>query len=109
MKAGIKRRLIGASVLAVVALAAPSAAFAQDNEPLGDLPLNPEWLSNTLKRATDIGKVTNNLAPDAIAQRDAATKAYEDALKAGKNPSPFSKPEYTLMWSAKQNVADVNA
>ncbi|MEA2168886.1 MAG: hypothetical protein QOF76_2186, partial [Solirubrobacteraceae bacterium] len=103
-----RRRGAGAVIMTVMALGAPSA-FAQDNQPLGDLPLNPEWLSNTLTRASKVGEVENNLASDAIAQRDAATKAYQDALKAGKNPSPFSKPEYTVMWSAKQNVADVNA
>jgi hypothetical protein len=105
----MRRRLIWASVLAVMALGAPAAALAQDNEPLGDLPLNPEWLSNTLERAAAVGEVKNNTVDGAIERRDAAAKAYKDALAAGENPSPFSKPEYTVMWSAKQNVADVNA
>src|SRR4051812_24284462 len=104
VKAGTswRRRLIGASVLAVLGLGAPAAA--QDNEPLGDLPLNPEWLSNTLERASKVGQVENNTIAGALARRDAAAAAYTAALKAGKHPSPLSKPEYTVMWSGKQNA-----
>ena len=41
----------------------------------------------------------------AIERRDAAVAAYKPA----KNPSPLAKPEYTVVWSAKQNAADVHA
>jgi hypothetical protein len=79
----------------------------------GDLPLNPEWLANTLKRASKTGEVENNTIPGAIASRDKAVKAWHKALKkakkTGKQPDPYAKPEYSVVWSAKQNVADVNA
>src|SRR4051812_20346171 len=92
-----RRRFIGASVLAVMGLGAPAAA--QDNEPLGDLPLNPEWLSNTLTRATAVGQVTNNPIDGAIERRDAAAAAYKQAVDSEQHPSPLSKPEYVVMWS----------
>jgi hypothetical protein len=83
------------------------------NDPgLGDLPIDPEWLTNTVSRATTLTSVKNNTIPGAIAARDTAVaqwKAAESAYEAGTGPqpSPLAKPEYLLVWSAKQNAADV--
>ncbi len=79
---------------------------------LGNLPINPQWLSNTLQRATTLTSVQNNTSPEAIARRDqavAAWKAAQARWKQGKGsqPNPLAKPEYIVVWSAKQNVADV--
>ncbi|HEY5198871.1 MAG TPA: hypothetical protein VIJ51_17770 [Solirubrobacteraceae bacterium] len=85
----------------------------ESNDPgLGDLPIDPAWLVNTLSRATTLTSVKNNTIPGAIASRDAATAAWKTAEAAyeahtGPQPSPLAKPEYLLMWSAKQNAADV--
>ncbi len=81
---------------------------------LGDLPINPEWLANTLGNATRVGQVKNNTVPGAIARRDKAVsewKAAQAKYKAGKGPQPdpLAKPVYNVVWSSKQNVADVNA
>jgi hypothetical protein len=81
---------------------------------LGDLPINPEWLVNTLGNATRIGAVKNNTVSGAIAKRDKAVsewKAAQAAYKAGDGPQPdpLAKPVYNVVWSGKQNVADVNA
>ncbi|HEV7884309.1 MAG TPA: hypothetical protein VGO81_12120, partial [Solirubrobacteraceae bacterium] len=89
------------------------AASGQDTG-LGDLPVNPEWLANTLGRAVDIGGVKNNLTDGAIERRDKAVaewKAAQAAYKAGTGaaPNPLAKPEYNVVWSSKQNVADVHA
>jgi hypothetical protein len=80
---------------------------------LGDLPISPQWLVNTLGNATDIGKVKNNPIDGAIATRDQAVaqwKAADAAFKAGTGPQPdpSAKPEYNVVWASKQNVADVN-
>jgi hypothetical protein len=97
-------RLGAAAVLASLALAAPAAAQDQG---AGDLPVDPQWLANTLERASTTTSVKNNLTDGALQRRDAAKAAYEDALKAGRKPSPLSKPEYLVVWSAKQNAGDV--
>jgi hypothetical protein len=99
--------LIAAGVIA-------GAPAASGQEALGDLPISPEWLANTLGRATDIGSVQNNLTDGAIERRDAAVaawKAAQAAFKAGTaaQPDPLAKPEYNVVWSSKQNAADVNA
>jgi hypothetical protein len=101
-----RRRSARAGLLALV-IAGSAAIAAQAQSPgagdPGDLPVNPEWLSNTLTRATTTTSVQNNLVSGALARRDAALAAY----KAAKNPSPLAKPEYLVVWSAKQNGGDV--
>ncbi len=104
MKAqNIRRRRALACAAIGAALLAPGVASAQD--PGGDLPISSQWLSNTLQRASTTTSVKNNVTEGAIARRDAAVAAY----KAAKNPNPLSRPEYGVVWSAKQNGADVNA
>src|SRR3954466_13068029 len=90
-------------VALVIAGTAAVAAHAQDPGDPGDLPVNPEWLSNTLTRASTTTSVQNNLADGAVPRRDAALAAYKRA----RNPSPLARPEYLVVWSAKQNGGDV--
>jgi hypothetical protein len=78
----------------------------------GDLPVDPQWLANTLQRATTLTSVKNNTIPGAIASRDQADAQWEAAEKAwkahkGKQPNPLAKPEYLVVWAAKQNAADI--
>jgi hypothetical protein len=101
MAGNIRRRRAIASAALGLALMAPAAATAQD--PGGDLPVSAEWLSNTLERASKTTEVKNNTIPGAIERRNAAVAAYKSA----KNPTPLSKPEYAVVWSGKQNAADV--
>ncbi|MEA2295624.1 MAG: hypothetical protein QOE86_3263, partial [Solirubrobacteraceae bacterium] len=60
-------RLGAAAVLASLALAAPAAA---QDPGAGDLPVDPQWLANTLERASTTTSVKNNLTDDAIKRRD---------------------------------------
>src|SRR4051794_33130307 len=97
------------AVAGVVAAATAPGAAAQDP---GDLPLDPQWLSNTLQRASTTTSVQNNTIPGAIERRDKAIadwKAAQEAFRAGKGkqPNPLAKPEYVVVWSAKQNAGDV--
>src|SRR6478735_5305946 len=105
---GVRKVAALAAATALGAFAVPIAS-AQDG---GDLPLNPEWLSNTLQRATTTTSVQNNAIPGAIARRDKAVAEWRAAQNAfaagtGKRPSPLAKPEYVVVWSSKQNGGDV--
>jgi hypothetical protein len=104
--------VVAAGLIAAGVIGGAPAASGQ--EALGDLPISPEWLANTLGRATDVGGVKNNVTDGAIERRDKAVaewKAAQAAYKAGSGaqPDPLAKPEYNVVWSSKQNVADVNA
>jgi hypothetical protein len=110
---GIVAGALAAGLIAAGVIGGVPAASGQDTG-LGDLPINPAWLANTLGRAVDIGSVKNNLTDGAIANRDKAVaewKAAEAAYKArtGPQPDPLAKPEYNVVWSSKQNVADIHA
>ena len=109
------RRSLAVAVCGL-ALGAPAAALAQSNgdDGTGDLPISPEWLATTLGHATNIGAVENNPIPGAIEARNEATAAWKAAearfeAHKGPQPNPLAKPEYNVVWAAKQNVADVNA
>jgi hypothetical protein len=99
-----RRRFATLAVAGAAALALSPPAGAQD---AGDLPLDPQWLSNTLQRAAAVGEVKNNTIAGAIERRDKATAEWRAAQAAGKRPNPLAKPEYVVVWSAKQNAGDV--
>lgn len=116
---GVRRRTrvlaITAASVALGALGAGGIALAQsDPSGGGDLPVNPQWLANTLGHATAIGTVKNNPIDGAIARRDKAVAQWKAAQAAylahkGPQPSPLAKPEYNVVWSSKQNAADVGS
>jgi hypothetical protein len=120
-------------VAAVLALSAVFALVAARSAQAGDsdTPISPEFLSNTLSRGLKIGQVDNNVIPGAIARRDkaeadwkaaqdtyrelyaiatkpGATAAQKDAARKA-YPDSRAKPEYSLVWSGKQNAADIHA
>jgi hypothetical protein len=124
-----------AAAAAVLALAAggTAVAVAQDG-PAGDLPIDPQWLSNTLERATATTEVKNNTIPGALQRRDEAVTQWRVAIAKYRRavlrahtakaraarvkllrraralyPDPLAKPEYSVVWSAKQNGGDVNS
>lgn len=104
----------GSIVAGALAGGVPAASGQSAVDGLGDLPISPEWLANTLGHATDIGSVKNNTIPGAIERRDAAVAAWktaEAAYKAGTGPqpNPLAKPEYNVVWASKQNAADVGS
>src|SRR3954454_6187892 len=108
-----KRALITLTSALLAALCVAGTAAAQDPEPAGDLPVNPEWLANKLTRASTTTSVKNNTGDGAIQRRDEAIAAWRQArvdyrAHKRKAPSPLAKPEYLVVWSAKQNAADVN-
>src|SRR4051794_32944884 len=103
---------LAAMAMAAVLVVGVAGAQSPGITDPGDLPVNPQWLSNTLTRAATTTSVQNNLAPGALENRNQALKAWSDAQAAwkagtGKEPSPLAKPEYLVVWSAKQNGADL--
>ena len=72
----------GAAVLAAGAMTLSGNALAQDDG-AGDLPIDPQWLVNTLSRATSINEVKNNTPPEVIARRDKAVADWNAAKAAG--------------------------
>lgn len=100
-------------MIAAGVVGAVPTASGQSSD-LGDLPINPAWLANTLGNATSIGGVKNNTIDGAITRRDKAVAEWKAALaahKAGRaaQPDPLAKPEYNVVWASKQNVADIHA
>src|SRR5690348_14454050 len=89
----LRRLVLAISCIAILgATALTATSGAQDpspEDPLGDLPLNPEWLSNTLERASTTAEVKNNTIPGAIERRDKAIKQWKKAQKKAKK---FQKP-----------------
>src|SRR4051794_40671374 len=104
----VARRTAALAAATAVGAFSAAGAWAQDG---GDLPLDPQWLSNTLQRAATTTSVQNNPIAGALARRDKAVadwRAAQDAFAAGKGrrPSPLAKPEYVVVWSSKQNGGD---
>jgi hypothetical protein len=122
-----------AALLALLAAACVALALVATRSDAGpsDTPISPEFLSNTLSRGLAVGTVQNNTIPGAIARRDkakadwkaaqdryrelyaiaskpGATAAQKDAARKA-YPDPRAKPEYNVVWSGKQNAADINA
>ena len=73
---------------------------------IGDVPLNPEWLANTVSRASTTTSVKNNVIKGAINRRDKAEAAWKAATPKERAQHALAEPEYTVVWSSKQNGAD---
>src|SRR4051794_17329066 len=105
----VARRTAALAAATAVGAFSAAGAWAQDG---GDLPLDPQWLSNTLQRAATTTSVQNNPIQGALARRDKAIadwRAAQNAFaaKKGKRPNALAKPEYVVVWSSKQNGGDV--
>src|SRR5215210_2069985 len=59
-----------------------------------------EAINNT----NDVPKVTQNLIPGALEARNLAITKF----KATADPAPYSKPEYAVVWSGKNNIGDMS-
>ena len=62
-----------------------------------------EAINNT----NDVPKVTQNLIPGALEARNLAITQFKAAEAAG-DAAPFSKPEYAVVWSGKNNIGDMS-
>jgi len=57
-----------------------------------------------INNADDVPKVTQNLIPGALEARDLAIKQFKATVDAPLD----SKPEYTVIWSGKENAGDMS-
>ena len=89
MRQGKHRRLAVLGVVLATALGIVAPAVA--NDPGGDLPIDPQWLANTLQRATTTTSVQNNTIPGAI-QRRVVVRDVGAVLALGKPPLVVHEP-----------------
>jgi len=60
--------------------------------------------AEAINDANDVPKVTQNLIPGALQARDLAIKQFKATVDAPLD----SKPEYTVIWSGKENAGDMS-
>ena len=68
--------LVGALGSGAVAWAGSSS---DSGSPVGNLPIDPQWLANTLQRASSTASVTNNTPAEAVTRRNQAVAAWKQA------------------------------
>jgi hypothetical protein len=72
-----------------------------------DLPIDPQWLVNTVQSATNLGQWTNHTVPAAITARDANDKACPRTAP-NNSQANYCRQEYIVVWAGKQNAADLD-
>jgi len=110
--------LVGTMLGTVVLSLSMSAAASADvgTGPLGDLPVDPAWLTAEAQSALNIGQFTNHTVPAAITARNADDNATTGCPRASSTgvPNPgnaqddYCKQEYIVVWAGKQNAADID-
>ncbi|MCA1842414.1 MAG: hypothetical protein LC792_04355, partial [Actinobacteria bacterium] len=96
----------GLVVLAALALlmAYPGASLGSSSPSLDSAMQQAQERAEAINNANDVPKVTQNLIPGALHARDVAIRQF----KATVNAPLDSKPEYLVIWSGKNNAADVS-
>ncbi len=72
-----------------------------------DLPIDPNWLLNTVKSAANLGQWTNHTVPGAITARDQNNAACPRNMP-NASQATYCRQEYIVVWAGKQNAADVD-
>jgi hypothetical protein len=111
--------LTGALVLAMTALAAadiipPNLDFllgsnsGSSGQPSnGELPIDPAWLAQTIKSASNVGQWTNHTVPQSITARDQNAAACPRNMP-DHSQATYCRQEYIVVWAGKQNAADLD-
>jgi hypothetical protein len=63
--------------------------------------------ADAINKTNDVPKVTQNLIPGALEARNLAISRFKAAQATG-TAAPFSKPEYAVVWSGKNNIGDMS-
>jgi hypothetical protein len=104
-----------AVTLALALRAAPSRADSHNGNglPLGDLPIDPDWITSELQSALNVGQLTNHVLTGSVAARDTdnanCPKVTSFNASTGTNVSSqadYCKQEYIVVWTGKQNAGD---
>jgi hypothetical protein len=111
----VRRRVragaFAAVLLGVVALALSLSAVARadvQQGPLGNLPVNPAWLTAAAQSALNIGQFTNHTVPGSVNARN-ADNADCPRTGSANSQADYCKQEYITVWAGKQNAADLDA
>jgi hypothetical protein len=120
-----RRRIIGAAaltgalLLSVTAFASaqitlPSLGFllgpspgATETSSTTALPIDPQWLTQTIKSATALGQFTNHTVPAAITARDQNQANCPHISATDPAQALYCRQEYITVWAGKQNAADL--
>ena len=73
-----------------------------------DLPIDPQWLVNTVQSATNLGQWTNHTVPAEITARDADNASCPRTMP-NNSQADYCRQEYIVVWAGKQNAADLDA
>jgi hypothetical protein len=106
---------LGVTGVASAQISLPGLGFLTGGDPgstessgTSDLPIDPQWLTNTIKSATALGQWTNHTVPGAITARN-----ENDSTCPRTNPdhsqADYCRQEYIVVWAGKQNAADLDA
>jgi hypothetical protein len=80
---------------------------ATEQSGTSDLPIDPQWLVDTVQSATNLGQWTNHTVPAAITARNANATACPKNMPNG-SQATYCRQEYIVVWAGKQNAADLD-
>jgi hypothetical protein len=107
--------VLGVTALAAAQITLPGLGFLTGGDPgsteqsgTSDLPIDPQWLVNTIKSATNLGQWTNHTVPGSITARD-QDDASCPRTAPNNSQAQYCRQEYIVVWAGKQNAADLDA
>jgi hypothetical protein len=72
-----------------------------------DLPIDPQWLVDTVQSATNLGQWTNHTVPASITARDQNNASCPRTMP-NNSQATYCRQEYIVVWAGKQNAADLD-
>ncbi|HZQ79316.1 MAG TPA: hypothetical protein VFE55_18435 [Acidimicrobiia bacterium] len=85
----------------------PGTSFGSSSPSLDSAMQQARQRAEAINNVNDVPKVVQNVVPGAVQARDLAIQQFKAAQVAGKAPLD-SKPEYTVIWSGKENAGDMS-
>jgi hypothetical protein len=104
LRGGTRKGIVFLSALALLAIyPGVSTGNSGPNSVESALQLSRERVE-AINNTNDVPKVTQNLIPGALEARNLAITKF----KAADAPAAYSKPEYAVVWSGKNNIGDMS-
>jgi hypothetical protein len=106
-RGGTRKGIVALSALALLAVyPGVSSGNSEQNSVDSALKVARER-AEAINNTNDVPAVTQNLIPGALQTRNLAITKFKAAEAAG-DAAPFSKPEYAVVWSGKNNIGDMS-
>jgi hypothetical protein len=103
-KGGTRKGIVVLSALALLAVYPGVSTGSEGPDSVESaLKLSRERVE-AINNTNDVPKVTQNLIPGVLEARNLAITQF----KAAEDPAPYSKPEYAVVWSGKNNIGDMS-